>query len=172
MDQKKTGGFFKELRREKGLTQEQLAEQLKVTGRTISRWETGANMPDLDILIEMADFYEVDIRELIDGERKSEKMNKELEESVLKVADYSNEEKNRLMKKLHFFSWIGVITFIIYLVLDTLGLAERGITEAIASFCCGFSLGMLIVAVIYTSRYIYKFKAIKKRLLHRKQMNQ
>lgn len=41
MDQKKTGGFFRELRKEKGLTQEQLAEQLNVSGRTISRWETG-----------------------------------------------------------------------------------------------------------------------------------
>lgn len=55
------------------------------------------------MLIEMADYYEVDLRELLDGERKSEEMNKEMEETVLKVADYSNEEKNRLMKNLHFF---------------------------------------------------------------------
>ena len=104
MDQKKIGCFFKELRKEKGITQEQLAEKLNVAGRTISRWETGNNMPDLDFLIEMADFYKVDIRELIDGERKSEKMNKEMEETILKVADYSIEEKNRLIKKLHVFS--------------------------------------------------------------------
>ena len=91
MDQKKTGRFFKELRNEKGWTQEQLAEKLNVSGRTISRWETGNNMPDLDMLIEMTDFYDVDIRELIDGERKSEKMNKDMEETVLKVDDYSNE---------------------------------------------------------------------------------
>ncbi len=77
----------------KGWTQEQLAEKLNVSGRTISRWETGNNMPDLDMLIEMTDFYDVDIRELIDGERNSEKMNKDMEETVLKVADYSNEEK-------------------------------------------------------------------------------
>lgn len=168
MDQKKVGSFFKELRKEKGLTQEKLAEQLNVTGRTISRWETGTNMPDLDILIEIADYYEVDIRELIDGERKSEKMNKEMEETVLKVADYSNEEKNRLMKKLHFFSWIGVITFTIFIVLEIVGLADSGIAEDIASFCCGISFGMLIIAVIYTSRHIYKFKAFKKRLVRHK----
>lgn len=165
MDQKKTGCFFKELRKEKGLTQEQLAERLNVTGRTISRWETGSNMPDLDILIEMADFYEVDIRELIDGERKSEEMNKEMEETVLKVADYTNEEKNNLMIKLHIFSWVGVITFVIYLVLNAMGLAESGVTEKIASFCNGFSFGMLLVAVIYTSRIMNKIKAFKKRIL-------
>lgn len=167
MDQKKAGCFFKELRKEKGLTQEQLAEQLHVSGRTISRWETGKNMPDLDILIEMADFYDVDIRELIDGERKSEIMNKELEETVLKVADYSNEEKDRLMKKLHVFSWVGVIAFIVFIALDVRGLADGGATEAIASFCSGVSFGMLIIGVLYTSHYIYRFKAFKKRLFER-----
>lgn len=86
MDQLKIGRFLKDLRKEKGLTQEQLAEQFHVSRRTVSRWETGSNLPDLDILMEMADYYEVDLRELLDGERKSEKMNKELEETVLKVA--------------------------------------------------------------------------------------
>lgn len=125
-------------------------------------------MPDLDVLIEMADYYEVDLRELLDGERKSEEMNKEMEETVLKVADYSNEEKNRLMKNLHFFSWIGVIAFTIFIVLEYFGLADSGITENIASFCCGIAFGMLIIAVIYTSCSIYKFSTFKKRSLQRK----
>ncbi|MCR2023010.1 helix-turn-helix domain-containing protein, partial [Blautia pseudococcoides] len=121
MDQKKIGGFFKMLRKEKGLTQEQLAEHFNVTGRTVSRWETGNNMPDLDILVEMADYYDVDLRELLDGERKSEKMNKDLEETVLKVADYSSDEKMRLMKKLHIFSWIGVLCFMGFIILEGMG---------------------------------------------------
>lgn len=103
MDQQKIGRFIKELRKEKGLTQEKTAEQFQVSRRTVSRWETGSNLPDLDVLIEMADYFEVDLRELLDGERTENRMNKELEETVLKVADYSNEEKNRLMKNLHFF---------------------------------------------------------------------
>ncbi len=84
MNQQKIGTFLKELRNEKNITQEQLAEKLGVSRRTVSRWETGSNMPDLDLLIVMADHYEVDLRELLDGERNSEKMNKELEETVLK----------------------------------------------------------------------------------------
>ena len=102
MDQKKIGSFLKELRKEKGLTQEQLAEKMK------------------------------------------------------------------MMKKLHIFSWIGVVSFLIYLALDVTGLAGQGITEAIASFCSGLSLGMLITAVLYTSNSIYKIKAFKKRLLGKK----
>ena len=95
MDQQKIGAFLKELRKEKDVTQEQLAETLNVSRRTVSRWETGSNMPDLDILIEMADYYNVDIRELLDGERRSEQMNQEMKETVLKAADYINEEKLR-----------------------------------------------------------------------------
>ena len=158
---------MKGLRKEKGITQEALAEILGVTGRTISRWETGSNMPDLDILIQIADYYELEIREILDGERKSEKMNKELEETVLKVADYSNEEKMRLIKKLHVFSWIGVISFVIFLLLESMGLADSGYTETIASFCGGLAFGILMITVIYTSRYISKFQAFKRRLLKR-----
>jgi len=71
MDQKKIGLFLKSLRKEKALTQEQLAEQFLVSNRTVSRWETGSNIPDLDTLIVMAEFYEVDLQELLCGERKT-----------------------------------------------------------------------------------------------------
>ena len=65
MDQKKIGLFLKELRKEKTLTQSQLAEQLNVSDRTVSRWETGTNLPDLSILVELADFYDIDIEDLV-----------------------------------------------------------------------------------------------------------
>lgn len=70
MDTKKTGELIRCLRRESGMTQERFAEQFHVSSRAVSRWETGSNLPDLDILIEMADRYGLDIRELIDGERR------------------------------------------------------------------------------------------------------
>ena len=72
MNQEKVGKFLKELRKQKGLTQEQIAEKFNVSNRTISRWENGNNMPDLDILIEISDYYEVDLREVLNGERKSD----------------------------------------------------------------------------------------------------
>lgn len=59
MDKKKIGEFLKVLRKEKGLTQEQLAEIFLVSGRTISRWETGMNIPELSMLIQMAEFFAV-----------------------------------------------------------------------------------------------------------------
>ena len=61
MDRQKIGQFLRECRKEKGITQEQLAEMLGVTNRSVSRWENGSNLPDLDILIEMADYYDVEL---------------------------------------------------------------------------------------------------------------
>ena len=70
MDQQKIGGFLKELRQEKKMTQEQLAEQMGVSRRTVSRWETGNNLPDLSVIVELADFYDVDLNEIFRGERR------------------------------------------------------------------------------------------------------
>ena len=97
MDSQKIGAFLRELRKEKNLTQEQLAEILGVSGRTVSRWETGSNMPDLAIMIELADYYDIDIKELLNGERKSE-MDKELKETLKTVADYTDIQKKEAVK--------------------------------------------------------------------------
>ena len=61
--------FLKDLRKERGLTQDQAAEALFVSSKTVSRWETGATIPDLETLVKLAEFYQVDVRELIDGKR-------------------------------------------------------------------------------------------------------
>ncbi|MGM0216535.1 helix-turn-helix domain-containing protein [Enterococcus sp. AZ109] len=167
MDQAKIGKFFKVLRMEKQLTQEQFAEMMSVSNRTVSRWETGANMPDLDVLIQIADYYEVEITEIIDGERKSEKMNEELKETTLKVADYSNEERKKLTKKMHILFLLGAIASALFIILDLMGVADTGFTEIIASFALGFSFGMLVVGVIITSRYMIKIRKFKQRLLNR-----
>lgn len=98
MNQKQIGLFLKELRKQKGLTQGQLAEMLGVSDRSVSRWENGNNMPDLSILVELADYYEIDIREIIDGERKGENMNRELKDTLLKVADYSDTQRQKAEK--------------------------------------------------------------------------
>ena len=99
MEQQKIGLFLKKLRKERELTQEQLAEKFNVSNRTVSRWENGNNMPDLSILVELSDFYNVDIREIIDGERKSEIMEKNLKETLVKVTEYTNFKKEEKKTK-------------------------------------------------------------------------
>ncbi len=110
MDMKKIGSFLKTLRKEKGLTQEQLAEKLGVAGRTVSRWETASNMPDLSILIQLAEFYDIEIGEIFDGERKDKNMDKELKATLTKVADYSEANKKKFAD---ICSLVLFITFIV-----------------------------------------------------------
>lgn len=167
MDQKKIGRFLKELRKEKGLTQEQLSEIFGVTNRSISRWENGVNMPDFDLVIVIADYYDISIEELLDGERKTEMINKQTEETLLKIADYNSTEKMIFSKRLNWLFITAVIAFIIYTILEIQGLTSVGIYEDIASFALGIVLGTLIVGVLYTSRYMGKIKAFKQRLLNR-----
>lgn len=108
MDQIKIGAFLKALRKEKGLTQEQLAEKLAVSGRTVSRWETGSNMPDIGMLVVLADFYGVSIPELINGERKSENMNQETRDTAIAMAEYSQVTAKSSRRKV-----IGILFIII-----------------------------------------------------------
>ena len=124
---KEIGAFLKQLRNEKGITQERLAEILGVSGRTVSRWETGANLPDLSILVEISEYYDVEIKEILNGERKSENMDNELKETLLKVADYNELEKQRAAKAGNLSLIIGetVILFaggLIYI----LGIVKNG----------------------------------------------
>lgn len=164
MNQTKIGEFLKELRKEKGLTQEQLAEQFHVSRRSVSRWETGNNLPDVDILIEMADYYEVDLRELIDGERKSEKMNEELKETVLKVAEFSNEDKMKVTRRMNKLFGGGFVAAVIYMILLFTDHADN----FVGGLCLGITFGMMIVGVIMTSKYASGIRECKMRLFHKR----
>lgn len=101
MDQMKIGKFIAVLRKEKGLTQEQLGEKLSVTNKTISRWENGNYMPDVEMLSLLSKEFGVSINELISGERL-------LAEDFKKVADDNlvtalNNSTFTLKEKIAFF---------------------------------------------------------------------
>lgn len=165
MDQMKIGAFLKKLRKEKNLTQEQLAEQLNVSGRTVSRWETGINMPDISILVNLAEFYNVSIPEIIDGERKSEKMNEEVKETVLKLSDYAETINQKIKIKLFWLTIAALLGMIAFLVIETLGLnTPDSLYEYIASAGLGLDFGMLIVIAMYLSGVLGKIKARRMKL--------
>ena len=105
IDQVKIGIFLKSLRKEKGKTQEEIAEIFGVSSRSVSRWENGKTMPDLTILVDLSDYYDVDIKEIIYGERKNEEMEQDTKETVLKIVDYANEQKNEQLLEQSFCSY-------------------------------------------------------------------
>jgi transcriptional regulator with XRE-family HTH domain len=165
MDLVKIGTFLKELRKEKNITQEELADKMGVSRRTVSRWETGSNMPDMDILIDISDFYEVDLREILDGERKDSQMDKEMKETVLKVAEFSNEEKANILKNMHVL-FVAAMVFLILLIATQF---IDGLNDHLRNFLTGMSmgigLGMTILGAVITSRYAKAIRDFKMRLI-------
>lgn len=169
MDQIRIGSFIKELRKEKGLTQEQMAEQFNVSRRSVSRWETGTNLPDLDILIEMSDFFDLDLRELLDGERMSGKMNRELEETVLKVAEYSNEQKQRSTKIVMIYFTLGIIGLILNQIIHFIDIGDSFWAGVIEGVTMGMPLCAMLLGLIYASGNMEKMRAFKLRLIGREE---
>ena len=165
MDQQKIGNFLKTLRKEKGITQEQFAETLNVARRTVSRWETGSNMPDLALLMEIADFYEVELRELLDGERRSELMNQETKETVMKVADLNNEENARVNRYMHWVFLFGCAAAVALLVVTFLEPETPSKTfDFLHGVFIGICVGMPFIGLLVTSRHGQKLRDAKRRL--------
>jgi transcriptional regulator with XRE-family HTH domain len=127
MDQIKIGTFLKELRKEHNLSQEQLAERFNVSSRSISRWENGNTMPDISVMIELADFYDIDIRDLLRGERKSETMDENLKETLVMVADYTEAEKAKILKKVYICGQGMLITSVASMIMYFLSYWFEGI---------------------------------------------
>lgn len=167
MDQQKIGVFLKELRKEKGITQEQLADKFNVSSRTVSRWENGNNMPDLDILIEVADFYDVGLRELLNGEKKTN-TDSEINNTVLQAVDYTNEEAQKSNSRIFLCNVVAVISIFISVFLrDTDMYINYSIVHIISSVLEGFGLGLIIAGLLLSSRYGVKIRAYKKRIMNR-----
>lgn len=164
MEQQKVGSFLKTLRREKNLTQEQLAEQLHVSGRTVSRWETGSNMPDISLLVALAEFYEVSIPEIIDGERKSETMNEEAKETALKLSDYAETVNRKLKTRLLWMTLAALAGMVVFAALDILSL-HTPFYDFVAGVGLGLGYGMLAVLALYLSGILGRIKA--RRLMRR-----
>lgn len=101
MQQEKMGCLLRTLRKEKGMTQEQMAEIFGVTNRTVSRWENGKNMPDVSILVEISKYFDVSILELIEGERKQDKMMTDNKEELQTLANYADQQKGIILKNVH-----------------------------------------------------------------------
>lgn len=169
MHQKKTGEFLKQLRREKGLTQEQLAERFLVSNRTVSRWETGSNMPDLSVLIELADFYNVDIREIIDGERKSEMMDPKTKDTLKKVAEYVEEENKKDRKKMVDMMAGSAILLVFCSVLFETNAFHGSIPESAYHNIMTFTLGLTLAALVLNIMYLLGVfdKISEKKALHK-----
>lgn len=121
MDQEKIGKFIAECRKERNITQVQLAEKLNLTDKAISKWETGKGMPDSSVMIELCNELNINVNELLSGERLSdEDYQDKASENIVSISRESEKNKrikNRIVILLFtilFILVIGAIAIIIY----------------------------------------------------------
>lgn len=115
MSPKETGVFIAALRKEIGITQQELAQKLQVTAKAVSRWETGKGYPDITILPEISNVFNVSVNEILNGKRcKKDETVEICEETILNA--YHQAKKELKMKKLKF------LTLLIGMVCITLNL--------------------------------------------------
>lgn len=175
MNQQKMGEFLKQLRKEKGLTQEELAEKFYTSSRTVSRWETGKTIPDLNTLIELADFYDVDVRELIDGERKEKIMDKETKETLQKVAEYAETENKKLNERLsNMLLASGLMLTLSALLCSTgvkdgllLGVFSEDVCSSIIGFAQGFTIITIFIYIMRGKGFMSKIRRFKRNLINK-----
>lgn len=113
MNQEKIGNFIAKCRKEKNITQSELAEKLGVTDRSISNWENGKNMPDLSLFKPLCKELEITINELMCGEKVSENdYQSKLEENII---DLTLKTKSRINKKNKITICVIFILFILFI---------------------------------------------------------
>lgn len=98
MDNIKTGNLIRELRKEKGITQKDLADQLHITDRAVSKWERGLCAPDIALLEPLSQILGVKISDIISGTKTADSMDAETERKVNELLSYSEDELNKKTK--------------------------------------------------------------------------
>ena len=162
MDQIKIGKFIAALRKEKGLTQERLGEKLGVTNKTISRWENGNYMPDVEMLSLLSKEFGVSINELVSGERLATEDFKEAADSNLVTAldnsTFTLKEKIAFFKKKWSKEHIAtiilcVVAWICIIVWTALKLRENDAYKLLGAI--GSMLAILFYVVLRNRMMIY-----------------
>ncbi len=159
MDQEKIGKFISKLRKEKNMTQQELADKLGVTDRAISHWENGRRLPDYSLLKDLCDVLSISINELFSGEKISnENYKKKADENLMNALEnssFSLQEKivyyKKKWKKEHISTIvIAVIFWVVLLAALKLQNVDFSLISTIGSL-----LSVLIYIVLYNRMMIY-----------------
>ena len=145
MNQEKIGKFIAECRKTKNMTQQELAEKLGVSDRTVGNWENGRNMPDLSLFKPLCSELNISLNDLMSGEKVKEREYQEkLEENTINIIDYTNK---KIENRNHF---IGMI-FITFGVL--ISITAIAIFPSESSWGSIYSVLGAIISLIGVSRF-------------------
>ena len=157
MNQEKIGKFIAKCRKDKKMTQSELADKLGVTDKSVGNWENGRNMPDLSLFKPLCDELDITINDLMSGEKISkEKYQEKFEENIVNTIDYSTKRINK------YNNVIGLLLTIFGLFIS---LSAIMIFPSESSWGSIYSTFGITIFVIGVSRLTYKIKLTKRLLL-------
>ena len=119
MNQIKIGKFIAEMRKEQNLTQQDLAERLGISNKTISKWECGNGMPDYAVMEGLCKTLQINVNELLSGERlPSQEYSKKAEENIISIMQESSENYKRDIREwLRFMIGVAALVFVVWLTI-------------------------------------------------------
>lgn len=145
LDKAAFGRFLAQLRREKGMTQKELAATLYVSDKAVSKWERGLSVPDISLLVPLAEQLNVTVAELLQGRRVEEERRftrEETEDLIRKALTFSAEPPERRQARTKKYLPVYVICCVL------------GVAEALAVWAAGLAdiegaLALLIIGVVF-----------------------
>lgn len=146
MNQERIGKFISELRKKNNMTQEQLAEAIGVTNKSISRWENGKTMPDISMLKDLSNKLNCTIPELLNGRKMTQQELIELKETIDNLIDYQASQQIKNDRKASKYNLIGCIALVLALLNNVYGYLNYIFTPNIVEFVQGGLLGISICA--------------------------
>ena len=143
MNQKKIGNFIAKKRKEKNLTQMQLAEILGVSNKTVSKWENGNCMPDYSIIKPLCDELGITVSELMDGEEKDNKPENAEDMRIMFLLRrvHSLEKQNKTI-----YGFLVIVLGVTFLVLSRL-LGGTNLTDFFSGVFLGLSVGLMLTGI-------------------------
>ena len=161
MNQENIGHFIAELRKEKNMTQQELADKLYVTDRAVYHWENGRRLPDISLLKMLSEVFEISIMEILNGHRMSIKELENQKELIDKLINYENYKESVYLSKQGKLVPLYIIGFI------TLAVAckyKYSMPEVL--FCILLAVSMIsnVTFVVLLVKNMVRHEEIKKKL--------
>ena len=154
MNQEKIGKFIAECRKNKKMTQSELAEKLGVTDKSIGNWENGRNMPDLSLFKPLCDELDITINELLSGEIiKKEKYQEKFEENIINTIDYSTKKINISNNTL------GIVLIVLGILIS---LTAMTIFPSDSSWGSIYSIIGCFISLVGINKLLKKLSSLKK----------
>lgn len=148
MDQIKIGKFIASCRKEGHMTQAELAEELCISDRAVSKWETGRSMPDSGIMLELCELLNINVNELLSGEKiMTESYDKRVEENLLAMRREIEERDKRMLRLETLLTLPTIIVGIILIVLAVLLVMPIWLRIALVAFTVAMILVVGFIAV-------------------------